>query len=228
MHSPTLTIAGIAAAAIVAATAIASTASAHGDGATATSQHPVSSATTPPIQDKTCYSNLTGDTGVAIASENDTQNPGLNSQGAVDFSVNRKCKAAGAKIATLSQVTTVGAYYNGAGPANSVNVILYKSKKGHPGAVVAEYDNLSYTDSGGGSLGTTIPNTTLKKGRYFLSFVANMTLSSEGQWGWELTSNQIGNIDQWQNEGGEFGVCPTWGDVLSCTGYGNDFMVALY
>jgi hypothetical protein len=210
-------------AALAAATAFAGTASAHNAGSAVT-HHAVTAAKAAPAKKGTCYTNNdpSGDTGVGIASENDSDDSGVDSQGAVDFTVKKKC--------VVGTVQTTAVYYNGSGPANSVNVIIYKNTKNKPGKVVKEVDNLKYTDSTGlGSLGVKLGKKaiTLKKGKYFVTVVANMTFSTGGQWGWELTSNQVGKADQWENQGGEFGVCPSWGDVLSCTGYGNDFMVTV-
>jgi len=219
MRSRTLAVVGITAAALGTATVFAGTASAHNTGTSFATHHAVSTKAAPALG-KTCYTNNdpSGDTGIGLYSANDASDPGIDSQGAVDFTVKKKC--------TLKKIQTTGVYYNGFGPADSVNVIIWKNAKGIPGKVVKEFDNLKYTDaSGAGSLGTTIKKTVLKKGKYFLTFSANMNFPVNGQWGWELTSNQAGNMDVWENQGGEFGVCPTWGPVLTCVGFGNDFMV---
>jgi hypothetical protein len=224
MRSRTLAVAGITVAALGAATTLAGTASAHSNIGTLATQHAVSSHSVAPAKKgKACYTNNdpSGDTGIAVTSANYSDDAADDTAGAVDFSVKKSC--------SIGTVQTTGLYYNGTGPASSVNVLFYKNKKGEPGKIVKEQDNLSYTDSTGtGALGVKLKKAvSLKKGNYFVSVVANMTLSAGGQWGWELTSNQIGNIDQWENQGGGFGVCPTWGDVLTCVGYGNDFMVTL-
>jgi hypothetical protein len=220
MHSRTLAGAGLTAAALAIATAFAGTASAHNVTGSAVAHHAVTSTKAAPAKGACFDNNGSGDTGVGIASENDSTDSGIDSQGAADFSVKKKC--------TIKSVQTTGVYYNGGGPADSVNVIIYKNKKGVPGSVVKEKDNLSYTDATGiGSLGAKTGKIKLKKGKYFVTFVANMTFTTGGQWGWELTTNQAGSPDQWENQGGEFGVCPTWGDVASCTGYGTDFMVTV-
>ena len=220
MASRTLAVAGVTAAALATAFTFTGTASAHTTGS-AVAHHAVTATKAAPAKGG-CYSNNdpAGDTGVGVTSANYSDNESDNTQGAVDFSVKKSC--------VITKVTTTGIYYNGSGPADSVNVIFYKNTKGEPGKVVKEYDNLKYTDSTGtGALAVKIKKTTLKKGKYFVTVAANMTLGTGGQWGWELTSNQKGAMDQWENQGGGFGVCPTWGDVLSCVGFGNDFMVAL-
>jgi hypothetical protein len=222
MRSRTFAVAGVTAAALAAATAFAGTASAHNTGGAAVTQHAVSQTAVAKVDAKACYTNNdpSGDTGIGVTSANYSDDSTLDTQGAADFTVKKKC--------VISKVTTTGIYYNGSGPATDVNVIFYKNKKGVPGAVVKEYDNLKYTDSTGtGALAVKIKKTTLKKGKYFVTVAANMTLGSGGQWGWELTSNQKGAIDQWENQGGGFGVCPTWDDILTCVGFGNDFMVTL-
>lgn len=34
-------------------------------------------------------------------------------------------------------------------------------------------------------------------------------------------------MDVWENNGGGFGLCPTWTHVVDCQGYGNDFIVTM-
>jgi hypothetical protein len=218
MRSRILPVAGVAAIALVAATALASTASASGHSASAS--HKGAAQAQIHASKKACYSNTTGDTGTGISSANYSDQVGIDSAGAADFTVKKTCK--------ISKVQTAGVYYNGGGPADSVNVFIYKAKKGVPGKVVAKAENSKYTDSSGvGALGVKLSKAvTLKKGSYFVSFVANMTLSVGGQWGWETTSNQIGNADLWENPDNGFGTgCTTW-QPLSCIGYSGDFMVS--
>jgi hypothetical protein len=39
-----------------------------------------------------------------------------------------------------------------------------------------------------------------------------------GQWGWGLRTVQAGNASAWENPGGGFGICPTWGIMQTCIG----------
>jgi hypothetical protein len=219
MRSRTLAVAGIAAAALATATAFAGTASAHSNLGSAVAHHAASNHIAPAPKG-ICYTNNTTGNGTGVTSANYSDDPADNTSGAVDFTVKKKC--------TIGTVTTSGIYYNGSGPAASVDFLVYKNKKGEPGKIVNEQDNLSYTDSSGtGDLGVKVKPIHLKKGKYFAAVVAEMTLSDGGQWGWDLTNTQLGAPDQWENEGGGFGVCPTWGDVLTCVGVGNDFMLTI-
>ena len=58
----------------------------------------------------------------------------------------------------------------------------------------------------GGKNGTT----------YWVSVVANLDFLAGGEWGWENRTTTNGGAAQWQNPGGGFGVCPTWGDENVC------------
>lgn len=219
MRSRILPVVGVAAVALVAASALAGQASAAGHQAGAAHKGSVQSALH--VSKKACYSNTTGDTGTGITSANYSDQTGIDAAGAADFKVKKKC--------TIQDIQTVGVYYNGSGPADSVNVYIYKASKGVPGKVVASGKNLKYTDATGvGSLGVSLKKAvTLKKGSYFVSVVANMTFSIGGQWGWEVSSNQPGNPDLWQNPDDGFGTgCTTW-QPLTCIGYTGDWMVTL-
>jgi hypothetical protein len=142
-----------------------------------------------------------------------------NSAGAADF---KKCR-------TVSQIDTAGVYFNGSGPAQSVDVAFYKLKGTLPGKLTKQYSNLSYTDSTGtGSLSVKIPTTKTKKGGW-VSVVAEMDFSSGGEWGWDITSNQQHNPDAWENPGGGFGTgCASWNTVWTCLGDLGDWVVTLH
>jgi hypothetical protein len=219
MRSRILPVVGASALALVAAAALAPMASASGS---ASATHTGVAATSHVAAMKgACYKNTTGDTGTGITSANYSDQTGIDAAGAADFKVKKKCK--------ITKVQTVGVYYNGSGPADSVNVFIYKSSKGVPGKIVSEQDNLKYTDATGiGSLGVKLPKTVkLKKGSYFVSVVANMTFAVGGQWGWETSTNQPGNPDLWQNPDDGYGTgCTTW-QPLTCIGYTGDWMVTL-
>lgn len=225
MRALTLSVAGVGAAALAAMTAFAGTAGAGTGPAPAHQNGPVTSGPTIPGKGE-CYGNMMGDTGSAIVSQNFAAGmTQYNSAGATDF-------PAGTCI-TLTSVGTTGMYFNGSGPAASVNVLYYNSQTSarvglvHPGSVLAEYDNLAYKDSTGlGSLSVKIPKTKTKKGGW-ISFVVNMDFAVGGEWGWEVSSTQPGNPDVWENPGGGFGVCPTWDINVNCTGIAGDYMVSL-
>src|SRR6186997_2091974 len=112
---------------------------------------------------------------------------------------------------SINQLDAAGVYYNGAGPAVSVNLRFYDNASGLPGGSVATRTDLAMTDSGG-SFVVPIPSpVVLGPGTYWVSVQANMDFSSGGQWGFTDRSVQSNSEAAWQNPGGGFGVCPSWG-----------------
>lgn len=218
MRSGILPAVGLSAAALVAATTFAGTASAHNTTPNVVHQGTVANTAPASTAKGACYKQNKNDSGVGIVSQKFGDDPGYNSEGAADFTVKKRC--------TIGTVVANGVYFNGTGPATSETVTFYKAKKGVPGKVI-KAQTVKGKDSAGTFTIALKKAVKLKKGSYFVSVVANMDLSAGGEWGWELTSDQSGNIDQWQNDGGAFGVCPTWGNVTDCVGYGNDYMVVL-
>jgi hypothetical protein len=173
----------------------------------------------PPISVKrhVICANAQTDSGIALASETFTDFSGYDSSGAAD------CRIRAAAI--ITEIDTVGQYFNGSGPANSVDVTIYKNSAGKPGRVVAAYTGLSYTDSTGfGSFEVKIKRTILTRGTYWIAVQPSMTFGTEGQWGWELQNETHGAADQWEEQGGLGTGCTTWDLPVNCTGYGNDFM----
>ncbi|NWF50925.1 MAG: T9SS type A sorting domain-containing protein [Ignavibacteriaceae bacterium] len=136
-----------------------------------------------------------------------------DNQGADDFTV-----PAGL-VWTIQSVEVLGVYYNGAGPANSVNVWFYNNNAGFPGTTAAEVLNI--VPSGGLATGSFIITFAspipLSEGSYWLSVQCNMDYSVGGQWGWtEQTQNGLEST--WRNPGGGFGTpCTAWGyRVTNC------------
>ena len=173
----------------------------------------------------TLYDQNGNDGGTGVSSQNfESSFDAYDDQGADDFVV------PSGHTWTVKEVDITGVYYNGYGPAASETVYFYKNKGGLPGKLAAECDGVAGSDNGSGSFTIKIPKSCkvkLKAGTYWVSVQANMDFLSGGQWGWEVNSVQNGNASAWQNPGGGFGVCPTWGTTLSCIGYGPDYMFAL-
>ncbi len=106
-------------------------------------------------------------------------------QGADDFTVTGN----GWEIDT---VQVQGAYFNGAGPAQSLNLYILGNAAGIPdttnlsaGSIYAA-ENLSYTDVGSGDFLIDLPGpgVLLQAGTYWLVVQANMSVAAGGQWGW--------------------------------------------
>ena len=117
---------------------------------------------------------------------------------------------------TIGQVNVLGVYFNGPGPATSVNVIFYADAAGLPGAAVpgGTYLNAAITSGAAtGAFQICLPaSLTLAPGTYWVSVQANLNFTPGGEWGWTdrvVTSNSPA---AWQNPGGGFGTpCTTWG-----------------
>jgi hypothetical protein len=114
---------------------------------------------------------------------------------------------------TISSIEVLGVYYNGSGPAISVNVWFYNDNNGLPGTTADSAMNI--VPSGGLSTGSFIipfqPYITLPGGIFWLSVQCNMDLSAGGQWGW---TEQLPNFNHsaWRNPlGGFLTQCLNWG-----------------
>jgi hypothetical protein len=120
---------------------------------------------------------------------------------------------------SIESVDVLGVYYNGTGPAVSVNVWFYNNSSGFPGTAAAEILNI--VPSGGLATGaftiTFTPAVVLPEGTYWLSVQCNMDFATGGQWGWteQLQSTME---SAWRNPGGGFGTpCTNWGyRVTNC------------
>lgn len=158
--------------------------------------------------------------GIGIPSANDATNQDgeFSAAGASMLTV-RSCR--------VTRIVAFGTYADGAMPADSVDVTIFKNAHGLPGALVREQDNLAYVDkSGTGDLSISIDPVKLN-GAYFVSVVANMSLESGGEWDWQLTSKRPGH-DVWENPDDVLGTgCTTFMDLGTCTGHPGSFMIRL-
>ena len=117
---------------------------------------------------------------------------------------------------TIGQVNVIGVYFNGPGPATSVNVIFYADAATLPGAAVAggTYTNVPITSGAAtGAFQIVLPTSlTLAPGTYWVSVQANMDFSPGGEWGWTDRTVTSNSPAAWQNPGGGFGTpCTAWG-----------------
>jgi hypothetical protein len=113
----------------------------------------------------------------------------------------------------ISQVNVSGVYFNGPGPLSSVNVRFYANSGCLPsGAPLCSFLSVvPFSDTAGSlviDLGTTCD---LSSGSYWVSVQANLDFGTGGQWGWTDRTVTSNCPAAWQNPGGGFGVCPTWG-----------------
>jgi hypothetical protein len=124
----------------------------------------------------------------------------------------------------IEAVEVQGVYFNGTGPAASVNVWFYANGTagGIPnvpvGNPVCQFLNLPPVHlTPPGSFAVQIPaGCCLASGTYWMVFQVNMDFTPFGQWGWTDRTVQFNNAAAWQNPGGGFGACPTWNRKLVC------------
>ena len=108
---------------------------------------------------------------------------------------------------TVEQVNVSGVYFNGPGPAASVNVTFYSNSGTLPGAAVpgGTYTAIPMGDAAGNF---TIPlpsSLVLTAGTYWVSVQANMDFTPGGEWGWTDRTVTSNSPAAWQNPGGGFG-----------------------
>src|SRR5205807_10158485 len=111
----------------------------------------------------------------------------------------------------VQSIDADGVYFNGPGPATSCNVFIYNNGSCLPGAVVYSILNTTVTQVGTTFTGNLVPAAVLPPGRYWIEIQANMTFGTQGEWGWTDRTLQCGCAAAWQNPGGGFMLCPTWG-----------------
>ena len=177
------------------------------------------------------YNQNSNFTGEAIDSQNFTSSmfSTYDDQGADDFVVPKGVTW------TITEVDVAGQYFNGAGPATSENVVFYSNYKvfDRPGKVLKKFKNLK-----GGGLGTSAASfaiappdggVTLASGHYWVSVIANLDFNKGGEWGWDVSSVQHGDLAMWRNPcPQECGLCQNWDTIQDCTGVSApDFMFDL-
>jgi hypothetical protein len=219
MRSRVTTVVGISAAALALGFAFAPMASAsHGVGAA--HRTPAGQLVHHAKTAAACVSQRDNDNGIGIVSQNfEATFDAYDAQGADDFKI-------GATACKVKTVTVDGAYFNGAGPADSFNVTFYKGKT-TPGTVVKSLTK-GYTDNDGiggvtVKLGRKGPK--LAKGHYWVSVQANLSFSVGGEWGWNTNNTVRGQASQWQNPGNGFATgCTTYTTTTTCipSGEGGD------
>jgi hypothetical protein len=172
-----------------------------------------------PKGSKTLYDQSDAGSGEAIDSQNfESTFAAYDDAGADDFTV------PSGHTWTVKEVDAPGLYFNGYGPASSENVTFYKDSGGVPGAITkkGQRNGLSGTDNAGSfaidlTNGGATKGVKLAGGHYWVSVVANCSFTGGcGEWGWSTSSTLHGTAGQWQNPGGGFGICPTWGPITSC------------
>jgi hypothetical protein len=120
---------------------------------------------------------------------------------------------------SIESIDVDGVYFNGPGPATSVNVRFYNNAGTLPGALngTAYLANPIAAGAATGDFSITLTSPkVLTPGTYWVEIQANLNFTPNGQWGWTDRTVQSNSSAAWQNPGGGFGVCPTWGAKLVC------------
>lgn len=147
----------------------------------------------------------------ATVSATFTDFPTFNSDLADDFMV-----PAGQSW-NVQSIDADGVYFNqppNPQPATSWNVFIYTDSASLP-ATTPIYSALNQPVT---QIGTTFTvnlpgaGAVLTAGTYWIEIQANMTFSSQGEWGWTDRTVTSNSAAAWQNPGGGFGIgCTSWG-----------------
>ncbi len=112
---------------------------------------------------------------------------------------------------SVESVDADGTYDGFTGPALSFHVFFYSDSGGLPGALVATRLAQAYVQVGSTFTVTLSPAVSLTAGTYWVSVQCRMDFGVGGQWYWTDRTVQSNSPAAWQNPGGGFGVCITWG-----------------
>ncbi len=123
---------------------------------------------------------------------------------------------------TVSLVEVSGVY-EGPGPADSMNVVIYTNAGTLPGSPVFSQMNSAYTNTAGDFAITLNPPAVLTEGTYWLSVQANQNYIPAGQWRWVNRLIASNNAAAWRNPGGGYYICPNWGSrATTCNLYSSE------
>jgi len=119
----------------------------------------------------------------------------------------------------MNLVEVQGVYFNGAGPADSMNVFIYTEAITVPGTLLVARTDLTYTKTDTNFAISISPTIVLSPGKYWISVQANQNLVPAGQWAWTDRTITTTLPAAWQNPGGGFGTpCSSWKLRSLCVG----------
>jgi hypothetical protein len=160
----------------------------------------------------TLYDQLNNPGTLSTVSQQFPDNPTFSSDLADDFVV------PSGQTWTIAEVDAQGLYFNGPGPADNFNVFIYQNSGTLPGAVVYTATAQTYVNNAGVFQVTLAVPAVLTAGTYWVEVQAHMSFTPNGEWGWTDRTVQANSPAAWQNPGGGFALCPTWGARTACTG----------
>jgi hypothetical protein len=148
-------------------------------------------------------------------------NPGTNATGSQDFETANDpfddfaaddFVVPGGQTWNVSEVDVQGGYFAFPGPAVAFHVFIYQDSGGLPGTQVYSAMNQPYTTANGLDFVVNLSSpAVLSPGTYWVSVQCRMDFDVGGQWYWQDRTVQSNNGAAWQNPGGGFGICITWG-----------------
>ena len=161
-----------------------------------------------------CYGQTSGASQIGIVSQKflDEGDNIYDSRGADDFSLTSSC--------LLRAVDVTAQYFDGSGPAEQEQVIVYADDDGAPGRQLTRQTLVGKaTDSTGSFRITLTKPLSLDAGPYWLSVRADMAFGNgSGEWGWETSTIQTGYPAVWRNPLNGLGTgCTTYGLLSTCT-----------
>jgi hypothetical protein len=117
----------------------------------------------------------------------------------------------GGQTWNVQSIDADGVYFNGPGPATDWNVFIYTDSATLPGTQIFSALNQPVVQVGTTfTVNLPVP-AVLTAGTYWIEIQANMTFGTQGEWGWTDRTVQSNQGAAWQNPGGFFGICQTWG-----------------
>lgn len=133
----------------------------------------------------------------------------------------------------VEQVGIIAGYWNGPGPADSIDVAFHADASGMPGSAIAgcSFPNNSYVDDGAGNflMDLTGGPCYLPAGSYWVVIQGNLDFATGGQFGYGYNGVQAGNGGMWRNPGDGFASgCTSWAPVATCIDGGPDYCFGLY
>ncbi|MEO5952863.1 MAG: kelch repeat-containing protein, partial [Chloroflexia bacterium] len=160
----------------------------------------------------TLYDQYNNDAGVGTSSQD--FEPGFDN---FDDQVGDDFVIPAATTWTINEVDLAGQYFNGAGPAASMNVYFYANGGTLPAAAVYTATNLAYTNTAGNFVVPLTVPAVLTSGTYWVSVQARMDFSPNGQFAWNDRSVQSNSGAAFRNAGGGFACSGGNGWVLKTT-----------
>jgi hypothetical protein len=138
------------------------------------------------------------------------------SAGAADIVLSKPCK--------VKTIEAEGVLIPG-GAVSGVTVYVYDNQGGLPGSLIHKAKTTGNFATGNFVL-TMKRAFKIPAGTFWVSVQATGEQATNS-WYWQSTSNVQNTVDVWENPGGAFNHCPTWGTLLSCFSDNFDYLLQI-